>query len=110
MFLNRAINQLPSALTGSFDFKLPILDESVTFNMGEADVTRIKLIDQTNWTSYAKKGDPDISFQIPSFSDEIASLLGNKKGGIVYQYDSWREVPRLLRHTEKGGMLASFRV
>lgn len=80
VFLNRAINQPPSALTGTFDFKLPILDESVTFNMGEADVTRIKLIDQTNWTSYAKKGDPDISFQIPSFSDEIASLLGNKKG------------------------------
>ena len=57
VFLNRAINQPPSALTGTFDFKLPILDESVTFNMGEADVTRSKLIDQTNWASYAKKGD-----------------------------------------------------
>lgn len=80
VFLNKAVNTLPSALTGQFDFKLPVLDESVTFNMGEADVTRVKLIDQTNWTSYAKKGDPDISLQIPSFSDEIASLLGNKKG------------------------------
>ena len=78
--------------------------------MGEADVTRIKLIDQTNWTSYAKKGDPDISFQIPSFSDEIASLLGNKEGRIVHQCGSRREVPRLLRHSEEGGMLASFRV
>lgn len=74
------LRNIVNTLTGTFDFKLPILDESVTFNMGDADVTRIKLIDQTNWTSYAKKGDPDISFQIPSFSDEIASLLGNKKG------------------------------
>lgn len=69
-----------SGLTGSFDFKLPILDESVTFNMGDADVTRIKLIDQTNWTSYAKKGDPDISFQVPSLSRDIADILGNKMG------------------------------
>lgn len=65
VFLNKEVNKLPSALTGTFDFKLPILDESVTFNMGEADVTRVKLIDQTNWTSYAKKGDPDISFRFP---------------------------------------------
>lgn len=80
VFLDQEINKAPSALTGVFDFKLPIIDESVTFNMGEADVTRIKLIDQTNWVSYAKKGDPDISFQVPSFSDAIASVLGNKKG------------------------------
>lgn len=80
VFLNKEANKLPAALTNSFDFKLPILDESVTFNMGDADVSRTKLIDQTNWTSYAKKGDPDIKFQIPSFSDDIASLLGNKKG------------------------------
>lgn len=80
VFYNSAVNTAPSALTGTFDYKLPILDESVTFNMGEADVTRIKLIDQTNWTSYAKKGDPDISFQIPSLSEEIATLLGNKVG------------------------------
>lgn len=80
VFLNQEINKAPSALTGVFNFKLPIIDESVTFNMGEADVTRIKLIDQTNWVSCAKKGDPDISFQVPSFSDAIASVLGNKKG------------------------------
>ena len=80
VFLNRTTNQLPSALTGKFDIKLPILDESITFNMGDAEVTRIKLIDQTNWTSYAKKGDPDISFQIPSFSPDISDLLGNKIG------------------------------
>ena len=80
VLFSTSTNILPSALTGTFDFKLPILDESVTFNMGEADVTRIKLIDQTNWTSYAKKGDPDIQFQVPSFSDAIASVLGNKKG------------------------------
>lgn len=80
VFLNKEVNKLPSTLTGTFDFKLPILDESVTFNMGEAEVTRVKLIDQTNWTSYAKKGDPDIQFQVPSFSNDIALLLGNIKG------------------------------
>lgn len=80
VFLNKAVNTAPTALTGKFDIKLPVLDESVNFNMGEADVTRIKLIDQTNWVSYAKKGDPDISFQVPSFSPEIAELLGNQIG------------------------------
>lgn len=80
VFMNTKVNTLPTALTAEFDFKLPILDESLTFNMGDADVTRVKLIDQTNWTSYAKKGDPDISFQVPSFADEIASVLANKIG------------------------------
>lgn len=80
IFFNNVVNTAPSALTANFDFKLPVLDESLTFNMGEADVTRIKLIDQTNWTSYAKKGDPDIQFQVPSFSAPIAELLGNKIG------------------------------
>lgn len=80
VFMNTKVNTLPTALTAEFDFKLPILDESLTFNMGDADVTRVKLIDQTNWTSYAKKGDPDISFQVPSFADEIAAVLANKIG------------------------------
>lgn len=69
---------LSSALTA--DMALPILDESLTFDMGAAEVTRVKLIDQTNWVSYAKKGDPDIQFQIPSFSDDIANTFGNKIG------------------------------
>ena len=83
VFFNNAVNVLPSELTANFDIKLPVLDESVTFNMGEADVTRIKLIDQTNWTSYAKKGEPDIALQVPSFSAAIADLLGNKIGSVA---------------------------
>lgn len=67
---------LKAAMTA--DMALPILDESLTFDMGAAEVTRVKLIDQTNWVSYAKKGDPDIQFQIPSFSDDIANTFGNK--------------------------------
>lgn len=80
VFYNNAVNTKPSDLTGTFDFMLPVLDESVTFNLGGVEVSRIKLIDQTNWTSYAKKGDPDISFQVPSFSQDIADILGNKIG------------------------------
>ncbi len=80
VFYSSAVKTKPSELTGTFDFMLPVLDESVTFNLGEADVSRIKLIDQTNWTSYAKKGDPDISFQVPSFSQAIADILDNKIG------------------------------
>lgn len=80
VFLNLKTNQLPSALTNTFDYKLPVLDEAVVLKMGDADVTRVRLIDQTNWTSYAKKGDPDVSLQIPSFSRDIANLLGNKIG------------------------------
>lgn len=100
VFYNKAVNTAPSTLTGTFDFKLPILDESVTFNMGTPDVVRTKLIDQTNWTSYAKKGDPDISFQVPSFSDEIASLLGNKIGesttnaGLATKFQGYSTSPK----------------
>ena len=43
VFLNTEVNKLPSALTGAFDFKLPILDESVTFNMGEADALAVPI-------------------------------------------------------------------
>lgn len=80
IFFSADTNKAPSALTGSFDVKFPVLDESVTLNMGEPDVTRIKLIDQNNWTSYAKKGDPDISFQVPSVSAGVGDILGNKIG------------------------------
>lgn len=80
VFYNKAVNAAPTELTGKFDFKLPVLDESVNMDMGEPDVSNVKLIDQTNWTSYAKKGDPDISLQIPSLSDKIGELLGNRIG------------------------------
>lgn len=93
---------LPENLTGNFDFQLPILDESLTFNMGEADVTRIKLIDKTNWTSFADKGDADIAFQVPSLSDKIAQVLGNPVGSAVENsatgmtYQGYSSTPKKL--------------
>lgn len=89
---------LSAALTA--DMALPVLDESLTFDMGAAEVTRVKLIDQTNWVSYAKKGDPDIQFQIPSFSDDIASTFGNKVGAAAsnttdkMSYQGYSDAPK----------------
>lgn len=89
---------LKTAMTA--DMALPILDESLTFDMGAAEVTRVKLIDQTNWVSYAKKGDPDIQFQIPSFSDDIANTFGNKKGNAApnatdkMSYQGYSDAPK----------------
>lgn len=89
---------LSAALTA--DMGLPILDESLTFDMGAAEVTRVKLIDQTNWVSYAKKGEPDIQFQIPSFSDDIANTFGNKIGAAAsnttdkMSYQGYSDAPK----------------
>lgn len=62
----------------STDMELPVLEEGVSFNTGEAEVTPVKLTTGTVWTSKAVKGDPDISFQVASIAGAINDLLMNK--------------------------------
>lgn len=56
-----------------FDYEFPIIEDSINFNTGEADVTEVKLIDGTVWTSMATKGDSDINFNVATLDNRIAS-------------------------------------
>lgn len=62
------------------DMELPVLEEGVSFNTGDADVTEIKLTTGSTWVSKATKGDSDISFQVASIAGAVNSLLMNKVG------------------------------
>lgn len=62
------------------DMELPVLKEGVSFNTGDADVTKIKLTTGSTWVSKATKGDSDISFQVASIAGPVNSLLMNKVG------------------------------
>lgn len=62
---------------------LPILEDGITLNTGEPDVTRIKIINGDNWCTRAKKGDPDISFQVASIAGEVNDLFMEKKGAVA---------------------------
>lgn len=72
-------NQAPSSLA-TFDVEFPVLDDGVTFNTGDPSITKVKLTTGDTWTSVSEAGDNDISFQVASVHDTIASLLLDKKG------------------------------
>lgn len=65
------------------DMELPVLEEGVSFNTGDADVTEIKLTTGSTWVSKATKGDSDISFQVASIAGPVNSLLMNKVGSDI---------------------------
>lgn len=71
-------NQELSAIT-AFDMELPVLDDGVTFNTGEASITKIKLTTGRIWTSVADAGDADVQFQVASVAGAINELLMKKK-------------------------------
>lgn len=71
-------NQALSAIT-KFDMELPVLDDGVTFNTGEASITKIKLTTGRTWTSVADAGDADVQFQVASVAGPINELLMKKK-------------------------------
>lgn len=75
-------NQELSAIT-KFDMELPVLDDGVTFNTGEADVTKVKLTTGRIWTSVADAGDADIQFQVASVAGKINELLMKKAAETV---------------------------
>lgn len=68
------------ATLAAFDMELPVIDDGISFNTGEPDVTTVKLTTGENWTSYGKAGDPDISIQVASIAGKVNDLLMNKQG------------------------------
>lgn len=75
-------NQLPSAISKA-DMELPVISDGVTFNTGEADVTKVKLTTGETWTSMATAGDSDITFQVGSFDESVNALMLNERGESV---------------------------
>lgn len=61
--------------------ELPVLQDGVTFDTGEAEIQEIKLTDNTTWVSKSSQGDSDISFQVSSVHSTINELLMEKKTG-----------------------------
>lgn len=71
------INKAVSAI-GTIDIELPVLEDGVSFNTGEAEVTEIKLTTGDTWVSKATAGEADISFQVSSVAGAVNDLLMNK--------------------------------
>lgn len=65
------------------DYEMPLSDEGVNFDVGDPDITRKKITEGRNWITYAKRGDDDISFQVPSFADKINELFLHKAASDV---------------------------
>lgn len=79
-FKNAEIKVADLGKSFTADMELPVLEEGVSFNTGDADVTEIKLTTGSTWVSKATKGDSDISFQVASIAGPVNSLLMNKVG------------------------------
>lgn len=59
------------------DMELPVLEDGLTLNTGEVEVTEIKLTTGTIWTSRATKGDSDITLQVASIDGAVNDLFMN---------------------------------
>lgn len=57
---------------------IPVGSDGVNFDAGDPDITKYKLTNGEVWTAIADAGDSDVSFQVPSVHDTIASLFQNK--------------------------------
>lgn len=70
------VSELATAIT--VDMELPVLEDGVSFNTGDAEVTEIKLTTGSTWTSRAVKGDADISFQVASVTGVVNETFMDK--------------------------------
>lgn len=59
--------------------ELPVLEDGVTFDTGEAEISEVKLTDGTTWTSKTTQGESDIAFQVSSVHATVNDLLMEKK-------------------------------
>lgn len=82
-FKNAEIKAADLGKSFTADMEFPVLEEGVSFNTGDADVTEIKLTTGSTWVSKATKGDSDISFQVASIAGPVNSLLMNKVGADI---------------------------
>lgn len=85
------------------DFEMPLGEDGVNFDVGDPEITRKKITEGRNWITYAKRGDDDISFQVPSFADKMNELWMHKKtttavkakvGGDVHQGAGYQLKPK----------------
>ena len=67
----------------SADYEMPLGEDGVNFDVGDPDITTKKITEGQNWITYAKRGDDDISFQVPSFADKMNELWMHKKTAAV---------------------------
>lgn len=81
-FYNAEIKDTDLLSTANFldkaAFEMPLSDEGVTFEVADPDITRKKITEGRVWITYAKRGDDNISFQVPSFDDSLNELFLNK--------------------------------
>lgn len=74
VYFDPATSQTPDTLT-SLEFELPILEDSVTFDTGEPDVSTVNLTTGEKWTTMTTAGEPNITMQCSSFDPDILSLF-----------------------------------
>lgn len=85
------------------DFEMPLGEDGVTFDVGDPDITKKKITAGINWITFAKRGDDDISFQVPSFAGPVNELFLTKKtsaqvtvkaGNDTYKGDGYTFAPK----------------
>lgn len=89
--LNRVFFYNRELLKADFDaaklpdptIELPPLNGGITFNTGDPDVTRVRLVSGKMWTSYATPGDADISLHYPTIAFEALRLFFNEVEGLA---------------------------
>lgn len=67
------------ATTLTVDMELPVLEDGISFNTGDADITETKLTTGEKWVTRAMKGDADISLQVASIAGKINALFMEEK-------------------------------
>lgn len=80
-FFNTPVESAEALATLKGGVELPVLEDGVTFNTGEVEVTQIRLTTGAIWTSKAKRGDADISFNVASVASEITNVFFVAKTG-----------------------------
>ena len=78
VFFSATVAEKEAELNALSFIELPVVEDGVNLNTGEADVTQIKLTTGSIWASKVKRGDADISMNVPSVSKEILDMFLNK--------------------------------
>ena len=63
--------------------ELPVIEGSVSINMGEAEVSFVKTTTGKVWCSKVKGGDPEFTMQIPSLAGKVNEMFLNAIEGDV---------------------------
>lgn len=78
VFYSEEVIQKLLANTEAKMLALPVGSDGVSFDAGDPDISKYKLTNGTIWTAIADAGDADITFQVPSIHEDVASILQNQ--------------------------------